>query len=216
MPRFVFEAHSTDYQPAAALRGSGRGRLRHPQGRPVAHFCAARGAVRRSIRSPPCSIPRSSEDGLVAAMEAADARASRRTGQAPTITARRRSSASSATSATATASATTGRIRRRARPSSGCSRGFERRDIPETLVSQYLGALLSHRRRGQACAHGPRSADCGGATRPGRVRRRMSLDGRSALTGRRRGRPSRRRHEPAAVSAISRPQSEGVQIASTN
>ena len=46
LPHFVFEAHSTDYQPDAALARSVRRRVRHPEGRAVAHLRAARGALR--------------------------------------------------------------------------------------------------------------------------------------------------------------------------
>ncbi len=45
IPQFVFEAHSTDYQPPEGARCPGRGRLRHPEGRPRSHLRLARGPL---------------------------------------------------------------------------------------------------------------------------------------------------------------------------
>ena len=46
----VFEAHSTDYQSRAALRGAGRGPLRDPQGGSWPDVRVPRGAVRPDLR----------------------------------------------------------------------------------------------------------------------------------------------------------------------
>ena len=106
-PRLVFEAHSTDYQPPRASDGAGRGRLRDPEGRPGAHFRAARGALR------PRPDRRRARSGLARALArsgdgAADAgRAGALAGSLSRH--RQRAAPSAGTSATATASATTGR-----------------------------------------------------------------------------------------------------------
>ena len=46
LPGLVYEAHSTDYQTPAALRITGRGSFRRPQGRAGAHLRAARRPLR--------------------------------------------------------------------------------------------------------------------------------------------------------------------------
>ena len=108
MPQFVFEAHSTDYQPPEALAAL-VGTVRHPQGRPGPDLRAARGALRsRPDRRGPRGTPRRRR--AAAAME-------RLMVEKPGnwqkyYPARRTSCGCSGTSATPTASATTGRTRR--------------------------------------------------------------------------------------------------------